>query len=464
MLDYKLIREKMETHRDELCEMLAELVKIPSVQSEARPNAPFGEECAALLKKVEGICRDEGFSTVLNEADGYLLAKLGDGKKIGIFAHGDVVPVGEGWTLTKPFEPRIIDGFMVGRGSGDNKAGIVNALFALKTLRELGHAPECGITLFVGTNEESGMEDIDAYVKQNEAPTVNIIPDCGYPAGRGEKGIMRFYAVGRKALTDVKEFSGGEAFNIILGKAVAKLNIPEKLEFPDYVGMSTESDGKTLTIISEGVSKHAASPEGSKNAAEDLALAISKCPSVCEDDRKIMKCIAYMLSSYYGEPFEIQHIDPDFGNLTCANGIVGLRNGHPIVSFDVRYGASVDHDKLEENIAKNLDKLGFDLELVNDRPGFVIDRDDKWLNAVVDAYRECSLDTSAEPVLNGGGTYARYLKNGISVGDSVKRRPPFELPAGHGGAHQPDEVVSIDGILDSASILAYTILKLEGLE
>lgn len=455
MLEYKVIREKIEEYREELCEMLEELVRIPSLQGEGKPGAPYGIECARLLEKVEGIFKAEGLDTKLNADDGYLLGKLGDGNRIGIFAHGDVVPTGEGWTLTEPFEPKMLGDFMVGRGASDNKAGIVNALFALRTLKALDALPSCGITLYVGSNEESGMGDIRAFAEKEKMPTVNLVPDCAYPAGRGEKGIMRFYAVGRERLEQITELSGGEAFNIILGKVSATANAEISLE---NIDCKTENGKTELTAL--GISKHAAHPEGSKNAAKLLFDSLSSCERLCESDRRLLKNAAAILDGHYGESFGIENVDPDFGHLTCANGIAKLRDGHIVLSFDVRYGASVKGENLREKITAKLDSLGFDFELESDRAGFVLAPDNEYLVAVTDAYRECTGNTEAQPVLNGGGTYARYLKNGISVGSHTWYDPSFSLPNGHGGAHQPDEFISISGILDSAAILAYTLCKL----
>ena len=38
-------------------------------------------------------------------------------KALDILAHLDVVPVTEDWTVTKPFEPKIVDGKIYGKGN-----------------------------------------------------------------------------------------------------------------------------------------------------------------------------------------------------------------------------------------------------------------------------------------------------------------------------------------------------------
>lgn len=69
---------------------------------------------AQALKMAE----EYGFS--INNYDNYVgTADLNDGEhQLDILAHLDVVPAGEGWTVTQPFEPIVKDGKLYGRGHG----------------------------------------------------------------------------------------------------------------------------------------------------------------------------------------------------------------------------------------------------------------------------------------------------------------------------------------------------------
>ena len=102
----QMIRAWIEEHREEMIQMWMDLVCIPSVKSEPAPGAPFGIPCAQALKKATEYGQQLGFETRLEADRGYSLISYGDGDKtIGIFGHGDVVPAGDGWLYTKPFEP-----------------------------------------------------------------------------------------------------------------------------------------------------------------------------------------------------------------------------------------------------------------------------------------------------------------------------------------------------------------------
>lgn len=79
----------------------------------------------------------------------------GGGRSLMINAHADVVPAGtEGW-LCPPYEPRIIDGRLYGRGACDMKAGGAAALMALETLHECG-IKLAGDVIFESVVDEEG--------------------------------------------------------------------------------------------------------------------------------------------------------------------------------------------------------------------------------------------------------------------------------------------------------------------
>ena len=63
----------------------------------------------------------------------------------------------------------------------------------------------------------------------------------------------------------------------------------------------------------------------------------------------------------------------------------------------------------------------------------------------------------------GGGTYSRCLKNAITFGLGMRSfsARPENLPAGHGGAHAPDEFQSITALFESTLVFLSSVLKLD---
>ena len=291
------IHNYITEHKDEIVSTLKELVKIPSVRGESKSDAPFGKACADVLEYTQWLYRENGFETDLNQNDGYLLSYYGEGRKtLGIFAHADVVPVGDDWVFTNPFEPALKDGFIIGRGVRDNKSAVVISLYCAKMLKDLNIPFNSRLVMFTGVNEETGMADMDSYVKSHKSPDFSIIADSAFPLYRGDKGILRFTAISDEKLKDITEFRGGTAFNIILGEATAKVG--------------------DLTFSEKGISSHGAQPEGSVNAAYLLSKKLSENNELCQSDKEQMLFISNTLENYYGEVFGVENNDFVFGRLT----------------------------------------------------------------------------------------------------------------------------------------------------
>lgn len=81
-----------------------------------------------------------------------------------LYAHHDVQPTGprELWK-TEPFEPVEKDGRLYGRGTSDDKCGIVMHLGALRAYDAL---PPVGVTVFVEGEEEFGSPHLAAYLER----------------------------------------------------------------------------------------------------------------------------------------------------------------------------------------------------------------------------------------------------------------------------------------------------------
>ena len=134
----KEIHDYLKHHQQEILALLEKLVAVRSVQGEAQKNAPFGSEPAKALHIMLETCQQYGFST--DNVDFYAgSADLNDKKpSLGILAHLDVVPEGDGWThqpYQMEYEPETDK--LYGRGTSDDKGPAVAALFAMKAVKDL---------------------------------------------------------------------------------------------------------------------------------------------------------------------------------------------------------------------------------------------------------------------------------------------------------------------------------------
>ncbi|MBO7292837.1 MAG: M20/M25/M40 family metallo-hydrolase, partial [Clostridia bacterium] len=218
------ITEYFAAHREEMLGRLAALCRIPSVDGEPEEGKPYGAEVDRALRLAEEMFREEGFPTERAPGGEYVLASFGEGERtVGIFAHADIVPAGEGWTVTEPFEPCEHQGLLVARGVEDNKAGIIAALYLLKAVRELALPVDARLLVFVGGNEETGMRDVMTFKEEHALPDVSFVPDNSPPLSLGEKGRAEGWLVSPPVLHTLLDFSGGTAYNVVLDRAAATL-------------------------------------------------------------------------------------------------------------------------------------------------------------------------------------------------------------------------------------------------
>ena len=455
----------LAAHRGEIVQTLMGLIRIPSVKSEPEPHAPFGENCAAALEAAHKLYEREGLET--KKTDSYALASYGSGTHtLGVFAHADVVPVNAAdWTVCAPFEPVVRDGFVYGRGSDDNKSGVVASLYAVKMLRELGLPFDGKLLLYTGSNEESGMADMAEFVNNEPMPDISLVPDGGYPFSYGEKSILRLYLTSKTAFRDILDVTGGKAANMVLDRADARIiDKPELFDelnriaaADDRITVDKADDG--ITVTAKGVASHAAHPEDGVNALGILAEVLEKCQHLCEHDRTIFGRVSALLADCNGASLGVPLTDPVFGALTAANGVVRTESGKPSLSFDVRFGSAAT---CEEVLAKLKQHTSDDWKAENIRAtdGFLLDVNGEAPKRILEVYRTVSGQRDAVPFLMGGGTYARHLKNAYSVGTAAwyKCKSPV-LPKGHGGAHQSDEFLCIDAFLEAIKILTATIVE-----
>ena len=71
------IHDYIQEHKEEIVDTLKELIKIPSVRSEAKEKAPFSAPCARVLEFTQKLYKNNCFDTELDAEGGYLLSCYG---------------------------------------------------------------------------------------------------------------------------------------------------------------------------------------------------------------------------------------------------------------------------------------------------------------------------------------------------------------------------------------------------
>lgn len=435
----EIIHNYVVEHKEEIINTLKELVKIPSVKGSAMPGAPFGKECAEALEYVEKLYSQNGFETALDQKDGYLLSYFGSGaKSLGLFAHADVVAVADDWVHTTPFEPIEKDGYLIGRGALDDKSAVVISLYCAKMLKELEIPFHSRLVMFTGSNEETGMAEMDSYRKKHIAPDFSLVADTAFPLYRGDKCGMNLWVTMNTEWKDIRDFCGGKAMNMILGRASATVN------------------GETVTET--GISRHSALPEGSVNAGYKLAKRLSLREDISASDREQMAFLADVFEKYYGELYGIEHCD-ECGRLTCTNGVIKTENGKTVFGLNMRFGLTADVGQIKHKLTSFFEKHNCTVQFEEEKRGYVTSESNSYIQACLKAYRDFTGEENPSVYINAGGTYARKLPCAAEIGTTLKWGAPENTLPGHGGAHQSDECISVEGFLEAIELTLQMLLE-----
>ena len=194
---------------DDQLRFLADLTRLPSLRCQEAPAQDF---MAAALRarglhvdrwqvRVDDIQHLPGFSPVAvsyddawNVVGAHRPAGATQGRSLILNGHIDVVPTGplDMWRHP-PFEPRIADGWMSGRGAGDMKAGLSANLFALDALARLDLAPAAELYLQSVIEEEcTGNGALACLQRGYRAEAALITEPSGETLGAAQVGVMWF--------------------------------------------------------------------------------------------------------------------------------------------------------------------------------------------------------------------------------------------------------------------------------
>lgn len=446
----------VKENEDGIFRDIARLVAVNSVEGEALPGAPFGEGPARALALALEMAGELGLEAV--DCEGMIgYAGLGRGDRyLATISHLDVVPTGDGWT-EDPFTLREREGYIIGRGVMDDKGPSVLCLYALKYLLDRRIPLRYPLRALLGVNEETGMRDVEYYLKNYPAPLFCFSPDANFPLCNGEKGICHGKLVSRLPLGNILELRGGVAFNVIPDKAEARVRA-EALRPTERVEAVEEEKG-IWRLTAHGIGGHASLPEGTLNAIGVLTGYILENGIADENEARFLRLTMLMHGAWDGTLLGVAADDGRFEPLTIAGGMAGIEQGRLWQSFDARYPTSTDGEKIAAGIRQKAGDAA-DVSVVRDTPPFYMSLDNKAVQVCIDAYNAVTGE-NAKPYTIGGGTYARDFPNAVSFGPEHPERP---APAFAGPIHGVDEAASRDFFLEALRVYILALLELEKLD
>ncbi|MFH1727998.1 MAG: YgeY family selenium metabolism-linked hydrolase [Pseudomonadota bacterium] len=182
---YKQILDLSQKYETDIASFLSRMIQAPSFSSK--------EQDVVITIKAE--MEKIGFDEVRVDALGSIIGRIGNGPKVIAFdAHIDTVyPGDESLWDSDPFSGEIKDGYVWGRGTSDQKAGMASMVYAAKIIKELDLNNEYSI-LFTGTVME---EDCDGLCWHYLITEENVKPELvvsteptSLKIHRGQRGRM----------------------------------------------------------------------------------------------------------------------------------------------------------------------------------------------------------------------------------------------------------------------------------
>ncbi|CAN7542833.1 dipeptidase [Pseudomonas brassicacearum] len=432
-------------------ETLKELVAIPTFRKDGVVQHE-NPEFLKIADKIKSLA--EAFNLNFRNIDNrvYEISLEGSGDEVvGIHAHADVVPVTpDNWVLKDgtrldPFKVTQVGDRMYGRGTEDDKNGIVVALYAMKIIKEEKLPLARNFKLLVDTTEETTGDAIPYYFERNPTPNYNLALDGGYPVVIAEKGygtvmanFTRRAAQGKGA--EITALTGGLATNQIPSTSVATFASDKPAELAasllkaatDYAKrnsgnfeVSTQVVGKDVQLTFTGVSAHSSEPESGVNpVARMLGFINGLDGKVTLKHNHITDAARYAADNwgldYLGKKLGIGFSDAFMGPLTASLTYVGMDEKTLKLAVNLRVPVGKTSEALKTEIAGKLAAwskkshiaVAFDYSI--DEPMYR-NPEGEWVKALLAVASE-NLGMEHKYGTSAGATSVHDLPNGVQFG------------------------------------------------
>lgn len=395
----KRIAKRAAQLENETVQDLCDLISVPSFSTKEK------EVTALIGKKMSAA----GFDEVRFDGLGSVIGRIGAGPKIIAFdAHIDTVYPGEraNWSFD-PFDGRVEDGRVLGRGSVDQKGGMAAMITAGRIIKEMGLFE--GMTLyFTGTVME---EDCD--------------------------GLCWRYLIEEEKITP----------ELVVITEPTNLNI--------YRGHRGRME---MIVKVRGRSCHGSAPERGDNAIykmSRIALEIEKLNERLADDPFLGKGTVTVSEFRSGSPS--QCAVADFAQLYLDRRLTAGETRQSAVSEvkDAAARAGYPDAEVEVPVYEEKAYTGRVFPMDKYYPTWTLDEKSPWLEQAVEAYRGA---LSKEPFVDKW----TFSTNGVAIAglhgiDCIGMGPGDEVLA-----HAPNESCPVEHLSQAAAFYAAFIARLGG--
>ncbi len=419
--------EAIDGRRDDLIALTQDLVRMPTLNP---PGRGYLEICEYLRDRLA----PSGFAVEMVRAEGapgdsdkyprWNVVARREGARSGecvhFNSHIDVVEVGQGWTVD-PFGGEVRDGKLYGRGACDMKGGLAASIIAAEAFLEV-HPDFAGAIEISGTaDEESGGYGGVAYLAEKgffDPARVQhvIIPE---PLNKdriclGHRGVWWAEVETKGRIAHGSMPFLGDCAVRHMGAVIAEM---EESLFPALAKKRTE-----MPVVPEGARQSTLNINSIHGGEPEQEADYTGLPAPCVPDRARMV------------------IDRRF-----------------LIEEDLA-AVKDEFRAVLERVAERRETFAYELRDLFEVLPTMTERDAPVVEAVAEAIRG-TLGTEADYVVSPGTYDQKHidrigkLHNCIAYGPGI-----LDL------AHQPDEYVGIDDMVDAAKVMGRALERLLGVE
>lgn len=461
-----------------LVPMLSEVIKFSTHQYDPEAHAAQKAWLMQVAKDMNFVARDAGKITEIE------LPGPPEAPVLGLVIHGDVQPAdADAWSFP-PYEGRVENGYVLGRGAADDKGPLIQTLLAMKALAESGVERTHTIRLLVGSEEESSATEMEEYLKTHKAPDYSLVLDSEFPVVVGEKAWDGLGLVTPLTLREgvskpyiVETIDAGLSPSIVPDRAEARLRwvsgaaswtslveALQKVRLPEGTRLVVAPEEEILRVVAYGKSAHSGvNLTGGRNALVALAKALDgHLPSGGADDLLAFARLAGQ--DLYGTGLGITDDDPIWGRYGVNVATVKPPEKDPsklmlyinLRRIPPRTGAEAKAHLL--SVVERFNKrTGAALAIDEEKSYFLdeplgFDPNAKIVKRLMAAYTRATGVKNPKPAISGGGTYAKRLPNAIAFGMWFPGKP---YPG-----HDVDEKIAVEDLQKGARVLIHALVDL----
>ncbi len=474
-------RNTVAAHGEKIVRDLQEMVGFRTFAEEGKENwnAPeFLRQREWLQKKAEGL------GLAFKSYDGRMdeITLPGPAPILAVLTHGDVQDVKNQHWSSDPWEAKLVDGKIIGRGTEDDKGPIVATLYALAALRETGWPLTMTLRLLVANGEESSWDEIPYYLERAPLPEMTFGVDASYPVVHAQKGYGVLTVRGKGAAKPkrgewtVVEMSGGSGMSIIPESGEAILDTSRYPEgawtflqdaaakwsaaHPPARIIVQQEPGLRFHVLAEGKGGHSSEPASGHNALADLAGFLASLKPTLNAHGALVSFLAETLKTETdGRSFGIATHDEGIGDLTASLSFLRMKEGDPVAEINLRLPRGISNDEVQSRVAAKAaafqKRTGAAVEIQSARfsePHWA-PPEGKLVSTLLGVWEEVT-GTPGKPLAIGGGTQARLFPGGVDFG------PASSMD--HYRGHGPDEFMTPQELHRVAELTVAALWRLAG--